>query len=207
MLSIKLKPIGKKGHISYRIVVAEARSKLKGRFVEDLGWYNPYTNEFKIDEEKTKKWLSSGAQATDSVHNLLVKAGVCPGPKKAVHSTKKKKIEEGSAVKSGGESAEKAEAPKQESTEKSKKPKEKPEEPEAPTSADKTSAESESRPLTESQSVGKKPEEKKPEEKKSDEESPQEENSKPEDAPEEEKPNKEPDKEKPSEENKPEENK
>ena len=129
MLSIKLKPIGKKGQISYRIVVAEARSKLKGRFVEDLGWYNPYTNEFKVDEEKTKKWLSTGAQATDSVHNLLVRAGVYPGPKKAVHSTKKKKTEEGSAPEGGGGSVEKAEAPKQESTEKNKEPEDKPEEP------------------------------------------------------------------------------
>lgn len=187
MLSIKLKPIGKKGQISYRIVVAEARSKLKGRFVEDLGWYNPYTNEFKVDEEKTKKWLSSGAQATDSVHNLLVRAGVYPGPKKAVHSTKKKKTEEGSAPEGGGGSAG---LPAQAGDAKEKIK-------EAPTPSDASSEVSESQSP---EGVGKEPKEE-PKEKESEEKKPDKE------TPQEEKPKKESDKEKPPEEKKSEENK
>jgi len=106
MLSIRFKPIGKKGQHSFRVVVDNKRSKLKGAFVEDLGWYNPHNNGFSVSEDRTKYWLGVGAQPTNSVHNLLVRAGVIPGPKKAVHSTKKKKTEEVSIEKPATVSAE-----------------------------------------------------------------------------------------------------
>ena len=76
MLMIKLKPIGKKKQISYRIIIGEKRSKLKGKFIEDLGWYNPHTDKFLINTERAKKWLSNGAQPTDTVHNILVSAKI-----------------------------------------------------------------------------------------------------------------------------------
>lgn len=90
MLRIKLRPIGKKKQISYRIVVMPKRSKLQGKFVDDLGWYNPHTNLFRIEKERTVAWLQKGAQPTDSVHNILVAAGVKEGEKKAVHAKSKK---------------------------------------------------------------------------------------------------------------------
>ena len=91
MLAIKLRRIGKKHQPSFRVIVAEKRSKLQGRFVDDLGWLNPLRKKHKINKEKVLHWLKVGAQPTDSVHNLLVKSGVIIGPKRSVH--KKKKVE------------------------------------------------------------------------------------------------------------------
>lgn len=85
MLAIKLKRIGKKHQASFRVVVAEKRSKVKGNFVEDLGWVNPRTDDTKVNAERVSYWLGVGAQPTDTVWNLLVKAGVAKGKKIAVH--------------------------------------------------------------------------------------------------------------------------
>ena len=94
MLAIKLKPVGRKSQITYRVVVAEKRSKLKGKYIEDVGWLNPYRKEFKINRARVEYWLKTGgAQPTDTVYNLLVKAGVIKGPKRAVHATKKEGTE------------------------------------------------------------------------------------------------------------------
>ncbi len=73
MLAIKLKRIGKKHQASFRIIVAEKRSKVNGRFVEDLGWYNPHTNKSKINIERVSHWIKNGAQPTISLKNLLKK--------------------------------------------------------------------------------------------------------------------------------------
>ncbi|MBI3638641.1 30S ribosomal protein S16 [Candidatus Wolfebacteria bacterium] len=93
MLAIKLKRIGKKHQPSFRIVVAEKRSKLEGRYVDDLGWLNPRSKEFIVNKERVSYWIKNGAQPTDSAHNLLVKSGAISGPKRPVH--KKKKVEKG----------------------------------------------------------------------------------------------------------------
>lgn len=93
MLAIKLRPVGKKKQISFRIIVAKKRSKLKGKFIEDLGWYNPHTNKFLIKKEEVNKWLKNGAQPTDSVYNILVKAGLIEGKKRPVHAKTKKEKE------------------------------------------------------------------------------------------------------------------
>ncbi len=90
MLAIKLKRIGKKHQPSYRIVIAEKKSKMSGRFVEDLGWYNPFSKEIKVDKERADFRLKTGAQPTNTVYNLLVKSGIINGPKKAVHKIVKK---------------------------------------------------------------------------------------------------------------------
>ncbi len=71
MLKIKLKPVGKKGRKSFRVVVDPARSKLNSRFIADLGFYNPQTKELKIDKIALKDWQNKGAQLTIGVDKLL----------------------------------------------------------------------------------------------------------------------------------------
>src|SRR3989344_1858561 len=85
MLAIKLKRIGKKNQPSYRIVVQPKRSKLNGRFIEDLGWYNPMTKKAKILGERVLHRMKQGAQPTPSVHNLLVREKILSLPKIPVH--------------------------------------------------------------------------------------------------------------------------
>lgn len=89
MLAIKLKRIGKKNQASFRVVVAEKRSKLQGRSVEDLGWVNPRSGEFKVSKERVSHWMKFGAQPTPTVHNLLIRAGAIHGKKLPLHRTKK----------------------------------------------------------------------------------------------------------------------
>ena len=89
MLAIKFKRIGKKHQASFRIIVTEKRSKLQGRYVDDLGWFNPHNSQFNINKERVNHWLKNGAQPTDSIHNLLVRALIIKGPKRPVHKIKK----------------------------------------------------------------------------------------------------------------------
>jgi len=78
MVKIRLMRTGMKKAPSYRIVVADARSPRDGRIVENIGWYNPRTepSTITIDEEKALKWLSVGAQPTDSVRSLFERIGI-----------------------------------------------------------------------------------------------------------------------------------
>lgn len=93
MLAIKLKPVGKKHQKTYRIIVAEKRSKLNGKCIDDLGWVNPHTDTHTVRAEAVAQWIEKGAQPTPSVHNLLVRAGVMKAPKIPVHSVAKRKKE------------------------------------------------------------------------------------------------------------------
>ncbi|MBI2594986.1 MAG: 30S ribosomal protein S16 [Candidatus Colwellbacteria bacterium] len=86
MLSIKLKMIGKKGQRSFRIIVQEARSKLRGKFIEDLGWYNPHSNKFEIKKDRVLYWLKVGAQPTETVSQLLRKNQVEQPQEKTVQA-------------------------------------------------------------------------------------------------------------------------
>ncbi len=75
---IRLKRMGAKKAPFYRIVVADARAPRDGRFIEEIGYYNP-TKEpvtLKIDEEKALAWLNNGAQPSDTTKALLRKVGV-----------------------------------------------------------------------------------------------------------------------------------
>ena len=78
MVKIRLKRIGAKKAPMYRVVVADSRYPRNGRFIEEIGSYNPLTEpaEIKIDADKAQKWLKNGAQPTDTVKSLLKKAGV-----------------------------------------------------------------------------------------------------------------------------------
>jgi small subunit ribosomal protein S16 len=62
----------------YRIVVADSRFPRDGRFIEELGFYNPLTEpaEIKIDAERAQQWIKDGAQPTDTVRSLMKKAGI-----------------------------------------------------------------------------------------------------------------------------------
>ena len=88
MLAIKLQRIGKKHQPSYRLVVAEARSKMAAPPVEDLGSYNPFTKKTTIKKERVAYWMKMGAQPTVTTHNLLVKEGVLTTKKIAVKMSK-----------------------------------------------------------------------------------------------------------------------
>ena len=77
-VKIRLKRIGAKKAPIYRVVVADARSPRDGKFIEEIGYYNPLTNpvEVKIDNEKAKTWIANGAQPTETVKTLLKKSGI-----------------------------------------------------------------------------------------------------------------------------------
>ena len=71
MVKIRLKRMGAHKKPFYRVVVADARAPRDGKFIEEIGYYNPMTEpaDIKIDEEKAKKWLGNGAQPTDTVRD------------------------------------------------------------------------------------------------------------------------------------------
>ncbi|WP_128894267.1 30S ribosomal protein S16 [Longirhabdus pacifica] len=75
---IRLKRMGAHKAPFYRLVVSDSRSPRDGRFIEEIGYYNPVRQpaEVKIDEEKALKWLQNGAQASDTVRNLFSNAGI-----------------------------------------------------------------------------------------------------------------------------------
>ncbi|WP_027090895.1 30S ribosomal protein S16 [Cohnella thermotolerans] len=75
---IRLKRMGAHKAPFYRVVVSDSRSPRDGRFIEEIGIYNPVAQpaQVQINEEKALKWLQNGAQASDTVRNLLSKAGV-----------------------------------------------------------------------------------------------------------------------------------
>ena len=79
MLKIKLRRMGQIHAPFYRVIVADSRSPRNGRFIEEIGTYNPCVepSEIKIDAEKAKQWIANGAQPTESVAKLLKKAGIC----------------------------------------------------------------------------------------------------------------------------------
>lgn len=77
-VKIRLRRMGQKKAPFYRIVVADSKSPRDGRFIEEIGYYNPITEpaEIKIDEEKATKWINNGAQPTDVVKRLFNTVGL-----------------------------------------------------------------------------------------------------------------------------------
>ncbi len=78
MVKIRLRRMGAKKAPFYRIVVADSRYPRDGRFIEEIGTYNPLKEptELKVDAERAQQWIKDGAQPTDTVRTLLKKAGV-----------------------------------------------------------------------------------------------------------------------------------
>ena len=77
-VKIRLRRMGQKKAPFYRIVVADSRSPRDGRFIEDIGTYDPTKDpsEFKVDEDLAKKWLNNGAQPTEVVGKIFKAAGI-----------------------------------------------------------------------------------------------------------------------------------
>jgi small subunit ribosomal protein S16 len=82
MLKIRMQRTGRINQPSYRIIVTEhARSPKTGNFVEELGTYDPMSKNHTLNEERAKYWLSVGAKASPTMHNMLVRLGVVKGEK------------------------------------------------------------------------------------------------------------------------------
>ncbi len=77
-VKIRLRRMGAKKKPFYRVIVADSRSPRNGRFIEEIGYYNPISEpeEVKIDAEKAISWLKNGAQPSDTVKYLLKKSGI-----------------------------------------------------------------------------------------------------------------------------------
>ncbi len=77
-VKIRLKRMGAKKRPFYRIVVADSRYPRDGRFIEEIGYYNPIENPtvVKVDKQLAKKWLNNGATPTDTVRDILSKEGI-----------------------------------------------------------------------------------------------------------------------------------
>ena len=78
MVKIRLRRMGAKKAPFYRIVVADSRYPRDGRFIEEIGTYNPLTNPsaVNVDADRAQEWIKKGAQPTDTVRGILKKAGV-----------------------------------------------------------------------------------------------------------------------------------
>jgi len=92
MLKIRLQRRGKRNYATFRVVVAEDKAPIKGRFIDDLGHYNPHTDEFKVDAKAVENWIQKGVRPTPTINNLLITHKVIKGEK--VTSWKPKKKEE-----------------------------------------------------------------------------------------------------------------
>ena len=77
-VKIRLKRMGQKKAPFYRIIVADSRSPRDGKFIEEIGTYDPNTDPstFKVNEELAKKWLENGAQPTEAVNKIFKQAGI-----------------------------------------------------------------------------------------------------------------------------------
>ena len=84
MIKLRLRRMGAKKRPSYRIVAAESKFQRDGRFIEVIGLYDPLTDPatIRINEERARHWLSVGAQPTDTVRDLFVRAGLMPAPER-----------------------------------------------------------------------------------------------------------------------------
>lgn len=93
MVKLRLKRIGRKHEPYYRIVATDSRSPRDGRFIEELGWFNPKAKDvlYKINSEGIKKWLSNGAQPSYAVKSILIKEGIVERDKKDIIERKGKR--------------------------------------------------------------------------------------------------------------------
>lgn len=134
MLTIRLLRTGKKNQPSYKVVVTDRHNPPKGgKFVEEVGFYNPKTKEKKFNKDRIVYWLSVGAQASDTIHNMLVGEKVIDEPKRKIIFTKKEVAASPEPVAESPEPVEGTESPVVENSEPVEEPVEgkevKPEEP------------------------------------------------------------------------------
>lgn len=107
MLVIRFFRVGKKNQPSFKIIVTDKRKPPRGgRFVEEVGFYNPLTKEKILKQERIKYWLSKGVKPSNTVYNLLIEEKILEGKKMSVH--KKKKSPEKPSEKSSEKPSEKS---------------------------------------------------------------------------------------------------
>lgn len=93
MLAIKLARIGKKKQSSFRVIVSEKSRDTRGKYLENLGFYNPQSKQLQLQSERVKYWLGKGALLTPTIHNLLVDQKIVSGPKIKAAKAKKQTAE------------------------------------------------------------------------------------------------------------------
>lgn len=112
-VKIRLKRMGNKKNPFYRMVVADERAPRDGRYIEELGYYNPFTKDMKLDNEKALEWIANGAQPTDTARALLKKNGafgeVVEVKKEQVKKPSKKALAKAQAAKEAAEAEQQAE--------------------------------------------------------------------------------------------------
>ena len=143
MLTIRLSRIGKKKQPSFRLLISEKHKDPWGDYLELLGNFNPRSKELNLKAERIKYWLGKGAQVSNTVHNLLLKAGVISGKKKKavfISKARKEKIAGEKAEQEKQATAEKAKAEVPKAPEKKEPP------PVEITEAEKTEAHKEKSP-------------------------------------------------------------
>ncbi len=115
MLMIRLFRIGRKNQPAYKVVVTEKTNPpARGRFVEEVGFYNPLTKEKDLNAERIRYWISVGAQPSDTIHNMLVKEKIVEGdiiPKQKKAKEKKEEKPEAAAPTEQGSEEKTEEAP------------------------------------------------------------------------------------------------
>lgn len=89
MLRLRLQRRGKRNYATFRVVVADQHAPIKGKFVADVGSYNPHTNAFTVKPEIVQEWLRKGVQPSATVHNLLVTHGILKADKVTIWLPKK----------------------------------------------------------------------------------------------------------------------
>ncbi len=116
MLTIRFLRTGKKNQPFFKIVIVDKkRSSKAGRFIEQVGFYNPFKKEKDLKAERIKYWISVGAQPSDTVYNLLISEKIIEGKKTSVHKkTKKEKEKPKEEVSKKEEEKPKEETPKTE---------------------------------------------------------------------------------------------
>ncbi|MBU3965342.1 30S ribosomal protein S16 [Patescibacteria group bacterium] len=90
MLQIRLLRFGKKHKPSFRLILIE-KGRRPGKYLENLGFYNPGEKKHKLEAERIKNWIGKGAQLTPTVHNILAEAKIIDAPKVKVKISKSKK--------------------------------------------------------------------------------------------------------------------
>lgn len=116
MLKIRLQRTGRKGIPFYRIVVAEHKSSVKGKYVAQLGFYNPLVKpwQFKVDAEKAAEWIKKGAKPSNTVARLMKASGIKDMEQFIIEMKDRKKKGEEAAVKTEPVAEKKEETPPKE---------------------------------------------------------------------------------------------
>ncbi len=84
MIIIRFSRVGKKGHAQYKVVLAEKSYPVQGKFIEQLGSYDPHKKEAVLKTDRVKYWIEKGAACSDSAHNLFVREGLVKEEKRKV---------------------------------------------------------------------------------------------------------------------------